>query len=157
MLVVLAGSGSCCVGIYIGVAVFGILAVYDCSGIEHGLVTVKGNVLDSFGSGDRYALAMRLIMSLTLTMVYPMLCLPCRSTIDHLLFGGGSTRGSDLRHALETVFIACSTLFFSRAEDNLARVFGFTGATAGALICYMLPPVCYLQLRRTLPLSVQSK
>eukprot|EP00419_Tripos_fusus_P061681 CAMPEP_0172921654 /NCGR_PEP_ID=MMETSP1075-20121228/206368_1 /TAXON_ID=2916 /ORGANISM="Ceratium fusus, Strain PA161109" /LENGTH=77 /DNA_ID=CAMNT_0013781853 /DNA_START=18 /DNA_END=251 /DNA_ORIENTATION=+ len=39
-------------------------------------------------------------------------------------------------------------MVLARCGDNLARVFGFTGATAGALVCYLLPPACYLRLRR---------
>lgn len=154
MTTVLASSGLCCVGIYVGVAVFGIIAVDGC-GVGSG--RVDGNVLDSFPESDRYALAMRLIMAMTLTLVYPMLCLPCRSTIDHLLFGGGGSTcaGSSLRHAVETMFIICSTLFFSSVDHSLASVFSFTGATGGALICYLLPPVVFLQLRHTQSLSVQ--
>merc|ERR1711865_756557 len=102
MTMVLSSAGLCCYSIYIGVAVFGIIAVHGC--IDGGAFTVaiQGNVLDNFPSSDKYALAMRLIMGVTLTLVYPMLCLPCRSTIDHLIFGG-TTEGSPVRHAIETL------------------------------------------------------
>merc|ERR550525_184710 len=88
-----------------------------------------------------------------------MLLLPCRSTLDHLVM---LARGQDLeleepedvaraKAMVETLVIMGATVFFGYCGGNLARVFGFTGATAGSLICYMLPPACFIRLRRGRP------
>merc|ERR1719291_304231 len=78
-----------------------------------------------------------------------MLCMPCRSALDHLACGGAPrTPGCEAAsRALETALIGGLTLFFATRGDNLANVFGFTGATAGSLICYVMPPSCFLRLR----------
>lgn len=153
----LFGAGAGCFGIYGGVAVFGILAAGAVRGDEF---VIPGNILESFHHNDHYAVSMRVLMAIAVTLVYPMLCLPCRSTLDHLVFGGGETlRRSSLhaqaRHAVETLVILSATLFFSALEHDLATVFGLTGATAGALICYVLPPVCFLKLRYEQPETVR--
>jgi len=141
-----------CFGLYNAIAISGLLM----AGSLHGggaLGMVPGNVLDMFPAGDQGALMMRAVMAVAVTLVYPMLCLPCRSTLDHLIFGPidielALTPWARARHAAETVFLVCLTLLLATLSGNLASVFGLTGATAGALICYMLPPACYLQLRR---------
>jgi len=155
----LAGAGGWCFSLYTGVAVFGILAASAVRG-DH--FPIPGNILESFHHHDRLALSMRVIMSCAVTLVYPMLCLPCRSTLDHLVFGGGERHRRDswksqVRHGVETLTILGTTLFFSALEHDLATVFGLTGATAGALICYVLPPVCFLQLRWKQPASVRGE
>merc|ERR1719433_1485331 len=90
-----------------------------------------------------------------------MLCLPCRSTLDHLLFGGGEANSAPtpaalVRRVAETGLIACITFYLATRGNDLAKVFGFTGATAGTIICYVLPPACYLQLRSKQPFSIRS-
>eukprot|EP00933_Yihiella_yeosuensis_P021730 TRINITY_DN1716_c1_g3_i1.p1 TRINITY_DN1716_c1_g3~~TRINITY_DN1716_c1_g3_i1.p1 ORF type:complete len:598 (+),score=67.93 TRINITY_DN1716_c1_g3_i1:67-1860(+) len=120
-------------------------------------VVVPGNVLDIFPAGDSMALAMRGLITLAVTLVYPMLCLPCRSTIDHLLFGGGAFAQAPCRHKVETVIIIGATLFFATAVSDLSKVFGFTGATSGTFICYVLPQLFYLQIRRQKSFEVQEE
>jgi len=140
-------------------AVFGLVAVDHMHGLIQGdrTVNVPGNVLEAFPGDDMAALAMRTLMAMASVLVYPMLCLPCRSTLDHLLFRVCCTSQSDniesgsskmpARQVLETCFILCLTFGLSNIDSDLASVFGLTGATAGALICYVLPPICFLVLR----------
>merc|ERR1712136_592532 len=61
-----------------------------------------------------------------------------------------------VRHAVETFGIAGLAFFFACSGADLAHVFGFTGATAGAVICYILPPVCFLKLRKMQPEEDQA-
>lgn len=155
----LAGAGGWCFSLYTGVAVFGILAA---SAVHGDSFSIPGNILESFHHHDPLALSMRVIMACAVTLVYPMLCLPCRSTLDHLIFGGGESHRreswkSQVRHGMETLAILGTTLFFSALEHDLATVFGFTGATAGSLICYVLPAVCFMKLRRDQPASVRAE
>uniref|UniRef100_A0A7S1F3M5 Amino acid transporter transmembrane domain-containing protein n=1 Tax=Noctiluca scintillans TaxID=2966 RepID=A0A7S1F3M5_NOCSC len=148
MTLVLVAVGVACFLIYLSVALFGLAAI---SGLNNDGSPVPGNALDAFSSRDKSAFAMRAFMGLAMTMVYPLLCVPCRSTVDHLFFGGGgrskrSTR-ANVRHTVETLAIVCFTFALATAEQNFAKIFGFTGATAGTLICYVLPLTSYLCIR----------
>lgn len=146
----LAGVGVACFCIYGSVGVFGLMALAHLG--LGGSYEVPGNLLDAFPSRDSVALGMRAIMAVAIFLVYPLLCVPCRSTLDHLLFGGGSaSQDARLRHGIETIAIVGVTFALAVTVDDLAKVNGVTGATAGALICYMLPLVCFLRLRRKQP------
>eukprot|EP00929_Paragymnodinium_shiwhaense_P087688 TRINITY_DN47831_c0_g2_i1.p1 TRINITY_DN47831_c0_g2~~TRINITY_DN47831_c0_g2_i1.p1 ORF type:complete len:514 (-),score=85.11 TRINITY_DN47831_c0_g2_i1:401-1942(-) len=145
--------GACCFFIYSAVSILGIAAVKP-----NALAAVPGNILDGFPGGRPDALLMRGLQGVAVTLVYPMLLLPCRSTLDHLLFGGGASLVQPvvpcimrLRHGMETLTIIGITFWLATCNTDLASVFGFTGATAGSLICYMLPPLAYLKLRRMRP------
>ncbi|CAE7409560.1 Slc38a10 [Symbiodinium pilosum] len=158
---ILAAMGLC-MFIYTVVAFSG-LRVAELEGVG----AIPGNVLDLFSSTDPLGLAMRVAISVAVTLAFPMLCLPCRSTVDHLVFGGGAFAASDAgaRHRVEALFVVSITLLLSTTESDLSKVFGFTGATAGAIICYVLPVCLYLRLRclrpaaerrMTLPIAVLS-
>uniref|UniRef100_A0A7S1WTJ9 Amino acid transporter transmembrane domain-containing protein n=1 Tax=Alexandrium catenella TaxID=2925 RepID=A0A7S1WTJ9_ALECA len=140
--------GSLCFCLYSAVAVAGLVLA-----ARSGYAIVPGNVLDCLPAGDTLALAMRVVMGVAVLLVYPMLCLPCRSTLDHLVFQGGAalpekTLSWRLRHATETLLIVGVTTAIATANTDLASIFGFTGATAGAVISYILPPACFLKLWR---------
>jgi len=152
----LVGTGSICFVLYSAVAAFGVMAVRS-----NAAAIVPGNVLDGFLPGDHVALAMRMVMAGTATLVCPMLVLPCRSTIDHLAILGGCVDKPvgvpwKMRHLAETVLILGVALAIASWEGDLARVFGLTGATAGTLICYVLPPAFFASLRRSQPAAVAA-
>ncbi|CAE7189641.1 Slc38a10, partial [Symbiodinium necroappetens] len=144
---ILAAMGLC-IFIYTVVALSG-LHIAELQGVT----AVPGNVLDLFGSSDWLGGAMRAAISVAVTLAFPMLCLPCRSTVDHLVFGGGAFAASNagMRHRMETLVVVGITLLLSTTESDLSKVFGFTGATAGAVICYVLPLCFYLRLRKMRP------
>jgi len=142
----IATSSTLCFVMYCFVAVFGLIAA------QRGCDDVPGNILEALTSQGLVVTTMRVLMAISVTLVYPMLCLPCRSVIDHLVCaGGGAARirspAAAFRHGVETCIIICVTLFLASLDSDLASVFGLTGATAGTLICYVLPPTCYLSLR----------
>merc|ERR1719203_276238 len=150
----LASVGGVCFSAYSIVGILGVVAVMQLHGGLEGLV-VAANVLDSLPKQAPLALVMRGLMAVAACSVYPMLLLPARSTFDHLLrVSTGQdleAEGSSGLNAAETLLIVGATVIFGYCGGNLAAVFGFTGATAGALICYMLPPACFLKIRRELP------
>merc|ERR1719330_238377 len=153
----LGGVGGVCFGAYTIVGVMGLIAVFQLQGAVG--FTVAANVLDSFPDRSPCAMAMRGLMTVAACAVSPMLLLPCRSTLHHLMMIGSGKNlqveepeaTARLRSSLETLAIMGATVFFGYCGGNLARVFGFTGATAGSLICYMLPPACFIRLRRDRP------
>jgi len=148
----LAGVAMVCFSSYSLVGILGLVAVAQLHASDPNF-TVAANILDSFPSQAPCALVMRALMAVAATAVYPMLLLPCRSTLDHLLrvgMGWDLDKSSSPRSVEgETWLIIFVTLFLAHCGSDLARVFGFTGATAGALICYLLPAACYLRLRRS--------
>eukprot|EP00439_Symbiodinium_sp_Y106_P056044 s4464_g7.t2 len=130
----------CAILAAMGLCMF-IYTVVALSGLR--VTAVPGNVLDLFGSSDWLGGAMRAAISVAAV----------GSTVDHLVFGGGAFAASNagIRHRVETLVVVCITLLLSTTESDLSKVFGFTGATAGAVICYVLPLCFYLRLRMTRP------
>jgi sodium-coupled neutral amino acid transporter 10 len=146
-----------CCAIYTGTAIFGLVSITRFRSDSRDVV--PGNVLTVFPVDDRFAGWMRILMGVAVTLVYPLLCIPCRSAIDHLVFGGKSSATSQpsrARKLLETLCIVAATLTTATAVDDLAKVFGITGATAGTLICYVMPLVSFLRLRAQLDVEVQT-
>merc|ERR1719198_2222320 len=160
MTLTLACTSVTCVILYGCVAIFGLVAVSAFHNTSTG-VGVPGNVLDSFPVDDRGAQAMRTVMGLSVTLVYPLLCVPCRSTVHHLIFVHGLDRPPDAPQnmqcqTVETLLIIGFTLVLALCVDDLAKIFGLTGSTAGTLICYVLPLACYLCLRSKQSAKVQQ-
>jgi len=154
-----ASAGAICSAIYGAVAIFGLMSLSSLGLDVPGLV--PGNVLDGFPADDHGALAMRSAVAVSATMVYPLLCLPCRSAMLHLLLGrvqdvaGDSPQSAGsagawpwATHAAATLLIVGTTTYLAMLVPNLGKVLGVTGATSGAAVCYLLPPAFYLQLRR---------
>lgn len=158
---VLGMSSAFCVALYGAIATAGLAALAALSQSD----AVPGNILRGFPAQDVSANAMRVVMAGAVTLVYPMLCLPCRSMIDHLVFDSGAAvkpepgqaRLVALRRFAETLVILAATVLFATVDHDLASVFGLTGATSGALVCYLLPPACYLQLRRSETVSATER
>jgi len=154
--IVLLLVGLVCLGLYSAIAVAGLLAAFEARG-GGTVVLPPGNVLDTFSAKDTGGLVMRLIMATACSLVYPMLCVPTRSTMDHLIFGigdGDTVTSPAIRNgrlAMESLVIVSVTFFFETRDSDLASVFGLTGASAGSLVLYILPPACYLRLRSFRP------
>jgi len=144
----LAGVGAICLCSYSLVGILGVVAAVRLHGANF---AVTANILDSFPPRAPSALLMRGAMAVAATNVYPMLILPCRSALDHLvrLSRGASLEESSSAYMvrLEILLIVSATAFFAYCGGNLAAVFGFTGATAGALVSYLIPAVVFLRLR----------
>lgn len=156
----LGGVGAVCFSSYSLVGTLGVVAALRLHAGDAGFA-VTANILDSFPARAPLAMMMRGLMAVASTAVYPMLLLPCRSTLDHLIrvSTGASLEevSSPFLVVQETLMIVGATLFFAYCGGNLAAVFGFTGATAGTLICYLLPSVCFLRLRRELPDEAEKR
>jgi len=130
-----------CTVIYISVGVFGLRLFQPGE-------PVPGDVLLGFGPGRRAVLAMRAMVGLSCVFVFPLLSLPCRSTVDHLLFGGGAAAApqAQLRHVAESLLLVAVAGLVAMEASNLGKVTAITGATGGALLCYVLPCVLFLRL-----------
>eukprot|EP00930_Biecheleria_cincta_P048198 TRINITY_DN33549_c0_g1_i1.p1 TRINITY_DN33549_c0_g1~~TRINITY_DN33549_c0_g1_i1.p1 ORF type:complete len:469 (-),score=54.86 TRINITY_DN33549_c0_g1_i1:138-1544(-) len=143
-----------CTALYTTIAISGILIAGErLEPHSQAALHVPGNVLDCFPATDRVGLVVHICMAIAVTLVYPVLCLPCRDTIDHFISTQFDMKSQPLwvarlKHAGLTLLIVAITLLLETQAGSLAGVFGFTGATAGTLICYVLPILCYLQLRQ---------
>merc|ERR1719215_9150 len=129
----LGGVGAVCFSSYSLVGTLGVVAALRLHAGDAGFA-VTANILDSFPARAPFAMLMRGLMAVASTAVYPMLLLPCRSTLDHLIrVGTGASLeevSSPFLVGQETLLIVCATMFFAYCGGNLAAVFGFTGATA---------------------------
>lgn len=113
--------------------------------------SVPGDVLLGFRPTSRAALALRAAVGASCVFVFPLLSLPCRSTVDHLLFGGGNAvaapgRHSRERHILEAAALVGAAACMARAASGLGAVTAITGATSGSVLCYVVPFVLFLRL-----------
>lgn len=121
-------------------------------------IEIPGNVLIPFAANDGFAVAMRTFMSVAVTLVYPLLCIPCRSIIDHLIQSESSAaQNPRMRHFAVTLIIVGFTLLLSELIADLSKVLGITGASFGTLVAYVLPPLCFLRLRLRQPLHQQGE
>eukprot|EP00928_Gymnodinium_smaydae_P054316 TRINITY_DN38116_c0_g1_i1.p1 TRINITY_DN38116_c0_g1~~TRINITY_DN38116_c0_g1_i1.p1 ORF type:complete len:485 (+),score=65.75 TRINITY_DN38116_c0_g1_i1:62-1456(+) len=132
-----------CLVIYLCIGIFGIRLFGPTE-------PVPGDVLLGFRSDSQVALMMRAAVGMTCIAVFPLLSMPCRSTLDHLLFSGGNqaSPNAHLRHALEASAIVLSVFVVSHSVANLGKVTAITGATGGALLCFVFPFLFYLSICR---------
>lgn len=130
-----------CTAIYISVGVFGLRLFKPEE-------AVPGDVLLGFGPERRAVLAMRAMVGLSGVFVFPLLSLPCRSTVDHLLFGGGAAAApqAQLRHVSEALLLVAIAGLVAMEASSLGKVAAITGATGGAVLCYVLPCLLFLRL-----------
>lgn len=162
MKTVLAIVALTCTTLYTVIAVSGILIAGDrLEPHTHSHLNVPGNVLDCFPATESVGSAIRVCMAVAATLVYPVLCLPCRDSIDHFIAMQFHMKWqphwvAKLKHAGLTLLIVTITLLLEMQAGGLAQAFGFTGATAGTLICYVLPILCYLQLRHRQPQATRD-
>lgn len=130
-----------CLVVYLSIGVFGLRLF----GPDE---PVPGDVLLGLEPGSQTVLAMRAIVGLSCIFVFPLLSLPCRSTIDHLLFAGGNAaaEGARMRHTAVAAVLVAVVLLGAKVASNLGKVTAITGATGGALLCYVIPFMLFLKL-----------
>jgi len=140
-----------CTAVYVMVGIFGLR-------LFHPEEPVPGDVLLGFGPHGWMVLLMRSMVGLSATFVFPLLSLPCRSTVDHLLFrqpaGPAASKSSsslwfsDWRQKLQAIGVVLVAGLGACSASSLAKITAITGATGGALLCYVMPCSFFLQLCR---------
>ncbi|XP_047430563.1 sodium-coupled neutral amino acid transporter 2-like isoform X1 [Mugil cephalus] len=123
---------------YLLTALFGYLTFNDKVGPE--LLYTYANIYKF----DVLLLIVRLAVLTAVTLTVPVVLFPLRTSINHLLFA--SKEFSWLRHIIITVVLLGGTNLLVIFVPNIRDIFGLIGATAAAMLIFILPSAFYIKL-----------
>eukprot|EP00927_Polykrikos_kofoidii_P051340 TRINITY_DN45133_c0_g1_i1.p1 TRINITY_DN45133_c0_g1~~TRINITY_DN45133_c0_g1_i1.p1 ORF type:complete len:459 (+),score=27.37 TRINITY_DN45133_c0_g1_i1:64-1440(+) len=118
-------------------------------------IAVPGDVLMGLDQNDFIVLGIRASVGFSCTSVFPLLCMPCRSSLDQLLFGkcnGGTSASATsashfgTRFYLETLGVVLIAAALSYGMRDLGRITCVTGTIGGTLLCFVIPLACFIRL-----------
>nr|XP_006242344.1 sodium-coupled neutral amino acid symporter 2 isoform X1 [Rattus norvegicus] len=134
---------------YLLAALFGYLTFY-----EH----VESELLHTYSAivgTDILLLVVRLAVLVAVTLTVPVVIFPIRSSVTHLLCP--TKEFSWFRHSVITVTILAFTNLLVIFVPTIRDIFGFIGASAAAMLIFILPSAFYIKLVKKEPMrSVQK-
>ncbi|XP_029423310.1 sodium-coupled neutral amino acid transporter 2 isoform X2 [Nannospalax galili] len=134
---------------YLLAALFGYLTFYEH--VESELLHTYSSVMKT----DVLLLVVRLAVLMAVTLTVPVVIFPIRSSITHLLCAAKDF--SWWRHSLITVSILAFTNLLVIFVPTIRDIFGFIGASAAAMLIFILPSAFYIKLVKKEPMrSVQK-
>lgn len=123
---------------YLLAALFGYLTFYE--NVESELLHTYSNVMGA----DILLLIVRLAVLVAVTLTVPVVIFPIRGSITHLFC---STKDfSWWRHSLITISILAFTNLLVIFVPTIRDIFGFIGASAAAMLIFILPSAFYIKL-----------
>ncbi|XP_036106984.1 sodium-coupled neutral amino acid transporter 2 isoform X1 [Molossus molossus] len=123
---------------YLLAALFGYLTFYEH--VESELLHTYSNVLGT----DILLLIVRLAVLVAVTLTVPVVIFPIRGSITHLFCP--TKDFSWWRHTLITVSILAFTNLLVIFVPTIRDIFGFIGASAAAMLIFILPSAFYIKL-----------
>ncbi|XP_014835694.1 PREDICTED: sodium-coupled neutral amino acid transporter 2-like, partial [Poecilia mexicana] len=114
---------------------------YFCS------VHVGPELLHTYSNYYKYdilLLVVRLAVLAAVTLTVPVLLFPIRTSVGHLLFPRKDF--SWIRHAIITLTLLTGTNILVIFVPSIRDIFGFIGASAAAMLIFILPSAFYLKL-----------
>uniref|UniRef100_A0AAX7U8V4 Sodium-coupled neutral amino acid symporter 2 n=1 Tax=Astatotilapia calliptera TaxID=8154 RepID=A0AAX7U8V4_ASTCA len=93
---------------------------------------------------DVLLLIVRLAVLTAVTLTVPVVLFPIRTTVNHLLCP--SKEFSWVRHTAITVFLLAGTNALVIFVPTIRDIFGFIGASAAAMLIFILPSAFYIRL-----------
>lgn len=123
---------------YLLAALFGYLTFYGH--VESELLHTYSTVLGA----DILLLIVRLAVLVAVTLTVPVVIFPIRSSITHLFCA--SKDFSWWRHSIITVSILAFTNLLVIFVPTIRDIFGFIGASAAAMLIFILPSAFYIKL-----------
>ncbi|KAM4748527.1 sodium-coupled neutral amino acid symporter 2 [Rhinophrynus dorsalis] len=123
---------------YLLAALFGYLTFY--SNVEPELLHTYSKVM---GAGVIFIIV-RLAVLMAVTLTVPIVIFPIRSSITELLFSGKDF--AYWRHVLITLLILAFTNVLVIFVPTIRDIFGFIGASAAAMLVFILPSAFYIKL-----------
>ncbi|XP_021038771.1 sodium-coupled neutral amino acid transporter 2 isoform X1 [Mus caroli] len=134
---------------YLLAALFGYLTFYGH--VESELLHTYSEVVGT----DILLLVVRLAVLVAVTLTVPVVIFPIRSSVTHLLCP--TKEFSWLRHSIITVTILAFTNLLVIFVPTIRDIFGFIGASAAAMLIFILPSAFYIKLVKKEPMrSVQK-
>uniref|UniRef100_A0A7N5KDF2 Sodium-coupled neutral amino acid symporter 2 n=1 Tax=Ailuropoda melanoleuca TaxID=9646 RepID=A0A7N5KDF2_AILME len=134
---------------YLLAALFGYLTFYEHveSELLHTYSTIVGT--------DILLLTVRLAVLVAVTLTVPVVIFPIRSSVTHLLCAAKDF--SWWRHSLITVSILAFTNLLVIFVPTIRDIFGFIGASAAAMLIFILPSAFYIKLVKKEPMKSVQK
>lgn len=134
---------------YLLAALFGYLTFYGR--VESELLHTYSSVVGT----DIILLIVRLAVLVAVTLTVPVAVFPIRSSITHLLCA--TKDFSWWRHSLITVSILVFTNLLVIFVPSIKDIFGFIGASAAAMLIFILPSAFYIKLVKKEPMKSVQK
>ena len=103
-----------------------------------------GDVLQAFAKRNPYVALGRVALGVSLLLKCPLILHPLRMAVfvNHASFRG-------VRKLLSTLALLGPAVLVAIAVPNVEKIYSATGATAGALICFILPSIVFLGTNAT--------
>ncbi|KAI4901741.1 hypothetical protein NFI96_010968 [Prochilodus magdalenae] len=134
---------------YLLAALFGYLTFNDA---------VESELLHTYSKVYRFdvvLLIVRLAVLTAVTLTVPVVLFPIRTSVNQLLCAGKEF--SWIRHTLITVFLLSSVNILVIFVPTIRDIFGFIGASAAAMLIFILPSAFYIKLvKKESMMSVQK-
>ncbi|XP_077194762.1 sodium-coupled neutral amino acid symporter 2 isoform X2 [Paroedura picta] len=134
---------------YLLAALFGYLTFYG--NVEPELLHTYSNMLGA----DVLLLIVRLAVLMAVTLTVPVVIFPIRSSITQLLCAGKEF--SWMRHSAITMALLAFTNVLVIFVPTIRDIFGFIGASAAAMLIFILPSAFYLKLVKKEPMKSVQK
>ncbi|XP_067420254.1 sodium-coupled neutral amino acid symporter 2 [Emydura macquarii macquarii] len=134
---------------YLLTALFGYLTFYG--NVEAELLHTYSAVLGA----DVILLIVRLAVLMAVTLTVPVVIFPIRTSITQLFCAGKEFNW--LRHCLITVFVLAFTNVLVIFVPTIRDIFGFIGASAAAMLIFILPSAFYIKLVKKEPMKSVQK
>ncbi|CAO2601158.1 Sodium-coupled neutral amino acid symporter 2 [Lemmus lemmus] len=123
---------------YLLAALFGYLTFYEQ--VESELLHTYSSIVGT----DILLLIVRLAVLMAVTLTVPVVIFPIRSSVTHLLCA--AKEFSWWRHSVITVAILSFTNLLVIFVPTIRDIFGFIGASAAAMLIFILPSAFYIKL-----------
>ncbi|XP_023808136.1 sodium-coupled neutral amino acid transporter 2 [Oryzias latipes] len=104
---------------------------------------------------DVLLLIVRLAVLAAVTLTVPVVLFPIRTSVNHLLCA--QKEFSWIRHAIITVVLLAGTNILVIFVPSIRDIFGFIGASAAAMLIFILPSAFYIKLVKKEPLKSMQK
>ncbi|XP_027019699.1 sodium-coupled neutral amino acid transporter 2-like [Tachysurus fulvidraco] len=134
---------------YLLAALFGYLTFYE---------TVEPELLHTYAKVyklDVVLLIVRLAVLTAVTLTVPVVLFPIRTSINQLL--GAANNFSWIRHIIITVLLLFAANLLVIFAPSIRDIFGFIGASAAAMLIFILPSAFYIKLVKKEPLKSVQK
>ncbi|KAI5100241.1 sodium-coupled neutral amino acid transporter 2 [Silurus meridionalis] len=134
---------------YLLAALFGYLTFHDM--VEPELLHTYSRVYKF----DVVLLIVRLAVLTAVTLTVPVVLFPIRTSVNHLL--GASKEFSWIRHIIITVVLLLGVNVLVIFVPTIRDIFGFIGASAAAMLIFILPSAFYIKLVKKEPINSVQK
>ncbi|XP_053925597.1 sodium-coupled neutral amino acid symporter 2 isoform X2 [Cuculus canorus] len=134
---------------YLLAALFGYLTFYG--NVEPELL----HTYSAYLGDDILLLIVRLAVLMAVTLTVPVVIFPIRSSITQLLWAGKEFRW--WRHCSITVALLAFTNVLVIFVPTIRDIFGFIGASAAAMLIFILPSAFYIKLVKKEPMKSVQK